>query len=324
LSYRKTKVLETLRSKPGVANELFKAFDSDGNGQIDLNEFKAGLRSCGCILEPQEYSFMFNFIDIDSSGDIDIEEFSKFLSTHIDIEELWKTSAEDERSEVDESSATRIFQRGLDTLVAVLARCLDQYAQPHMEPLAVVQKAVVDSCQDNQDLPKQLMPAMPLLLELLLALSAIPERPVLAIKLLNQAVIIADGMAKITRRMNHAKASPNKSPHRALVAASSSSPRNERRSNLFGEAFEAERDAAKPTTFEAAAANARHLRASLGLQMRSDLVSAALDSTHAIKIGERLVALGIEGWEAHVQQFKTLSDRIATMSPAWAEKRRII
>jgi hypothetical protein len=79
LLYRKTKVLQALRSK-GKITKLFKEFDADGNGQIDLNEFKNGLRSCGCILEPHEYSFMFNSIDGNSSGDIDIQEFSKFLA----------------------------------------------------------------------------------------------------------------------------------------------------------------------------------------------------------------------------------------------------
>jgi hypothetical protein len=146
---------------------------------------------------------------------------------------------------------------------------------------------------------------MPLLLKLLLALSAVmPERPVLAIKLLSQAVIIADAMVMVMQRINNAG-----SPNKVCIVRSITSM---------------QRDVAEPTIFEAAAANSRHLRARLSLQMRSDLVSAALDSTRAIRIGEGLAELGIEGWEAHVQEFKALSDRIATISPAWTETRRVV
>ena len=72
--------MDRLRSRPGQVTALFRQFDLDGNGHIDLAEFKAGLRSNGCCLETYEFSYLFALIDEDGSGSIEPNEFANFLA----------------------------------------------------------------------------------------------------------------------------------------------------------------------------------------------------------------------------------------------------
>lgn len=49
--------------------------DDDGNKKIDLKEFKKGLRDYGVDLDPEEVMEMFGAFDRDGSGSIDFDEF---------------------------------------------------------------------------------------------------------------------------------------------------------------------------------------------------------------------------------------------------------
>ena len=57
-------------------SKVFKAFDKDGNGKLDMQEVKEGyLEHYGKIMSDQEVEDMFNSVDTDRSGFIDYSEF---------------------------------------------------------------------------------------------------------------------------------------------------------------------------------------------------------------------------------------------------------
>ena len=57
-------------------NNLFKAFDKDGNGQIDYKEFEQGIMSLNSSkMKKEEIENLFNEIDSDKNGKIDYTEF---------------------------------------------------------------------------------------------------------------------------------------------------------------------------------------------------------------------------------------------------------
>lgn len=49
--------------------------DDDQNRTLDFNEFKKGIRDYGLYLEPKELQEMFSAFDKDGSGVIDFDEF---------------------------------------------------------------------------------------------------------------------------------------------------------------------------------------------------------------------------------------------------------
>lgn len=53
----------------------FGEFDKDGNGEIDLLEFRELVASLGLEFERAECEALFDSIDVDEEGTIDYEEF---------------------------------------------------------------------------------------------------------------------------------------------------------------------------------------------------------------------------------------------------------
>jgi len=59
----------------------FEEFDEDGNGQIDLTEFRELVERLGVELEPAEAEELFDTIDVDETGLIDFAEFEAWWTT---------------------------------------------------------------------------------------------------------------------------------------------------------------------------------------------------------------------------------------------------
>jgi len=60
--------------------ESFDRFDRDGNGMIDLSEFRELLEAIGSDLGRAEVEAAFDTIDTDENGMVDYDEFSKWWS----------------------------------------------------------------------------------------------------------------------------------------------------------------------------------------------------------------------------------------------------
>ena len=60
--------------------EAFEAHDGDGNGEIDLGEFRAVIETLGLTVDEAEAERLFDSIDEDESGLIGYEEFYAWWS----------------------------------------------------------------------------------------------------------------------------------------------------------------------------------------------------------------------------------------------------
>ena len=54
---------------------VFAAFDEDGGGTIDKEEFRKGLQKIGVQMSESEIDLVWPFFDMDGSGDISLKEF---------------------------------------------------------------------------------------------------------------------------------------------------------------------------------------------------------------------------------------------------------
>ena len=69
-----------------LSDHLFDVFDSDGNGEIDLNEFTVGLLSMVTGSKRDKVRSLFQLCDLDASGEIDHNEFYQLLRfLHVEL-----------------------------------------------------------------------------------------------------------------------------------------------------------------------------------------------------------------------------------------------
>src|SRR6185437_10989064 len=76
-------VFEKVRQKTHGADDegktvrkIFRHFDLDGFGTIELEEFKKSLETIGCLFKDFEIEALFKKYDANSNGKLDYEEFS--------------------------------------------------------------------------------------------------------------------------------------------------------------------------------------------------------------------------------------------------------
>jgi len=73
------KMCDYIRKGKTKLLSVFREMDNDASGQIDLQEFTAGLEAMGVLVDspltPDQIELLFNVIDRDSSGAIDYQEF---------------------------------------------------------------------------------------------------------------------------------------------------------------------------------------------------------------------------------------------------------
>ena len=63
------------RTKAEILVEMYKKFDTDGNGTIDIEEFVHSIHEMEIKASEAEIKLLFGFFDKDNSGDIDYNEF---------------------------------------------------------------------------------------------------------------------------------------------------------------------------------------------------------------------------------------------------------
>ena len=71
--------LEISRQKLLEYKDVFVLFDVDGNGKIDIEEFKDVMRAVGYDVSEEEVLHMLEFVDADGSGEIDFDEFVQLM-----------------------------------------------------------------------------------------------------------------------------------------------------------------------------------------------------------------------------------------------------
>lgn len=65
-------------SKVDIVKQMFDTIDDDGNGTLELDEFKLLVKSLGLNMRPDQMEASFNEMDEDKGGTIDFEEFQTF------------------------------------------------------------------------------------------------------------------------------------------------------------------------------------------------------------------------------------------------------
>ena len=71
--------LRISRQKLLEYKDVFVLFDVDGNGKIDIEEFKDVMRAFGYDVPDEEVLHMLEFVDADGSGEIDFDEFVQLI-----------------------------------------------------------------------------------------------------------------------------------------------------------------------------------------------------------------------------------------------------
>ena len=69
------RMIDHLTERKAVLTKMFREFDTDGSGTIDIEELDNALIRLGLRLSGQELQGVMDYLDTDGGGDIDLEEF---------------------------------------------------------------------------------------------------------------------------------------------------------------------------------------------------------------------------------------------------------
>ena len=75
--------------------ETFQKLDTDGNNELNKEEFGRAFELMGLKLSLKERDEMFAEVDVDGSGSVDLEEFRQMVKIYLDRAAGRETSAED-------------------------------------------------------------------------------------------------------------------------------------------------------------------------------------------------------------------------------------
>jgi len=102
-----------------LSDHLFDVFDTDGNGEIDLNEFTVGLLCLVTGSKRDKVRALFQLCDLDASGEIDHEEFYQLLRfLHLELPNAQRAL------KVDKGSETAAIEQMSDEALHAMARAI--------------------------------------------------------------------------------------------------------------------------------------------------------------------------------------------------------
>jgi hypothetical protein len=84
------KLMDRIGDRAGIheVEALFKEFDTDNSGEIDLNEFTQGLHEFGVELWAAEVEELFQLADLDGSGSISLPELVELIKGQLEVQML--------------------------------------------------------------------------------------------------------------------------------------------------------------------------------------------------------------------------------------------
>jgi hypothetical protein len=95
------KVRQIIRSSPQSFEDIFRSFDTDGNGYISEVEFRNAIRKLNLGITSREIDKIMEKIDTNQDGRIDWQEFmSKFKNKELDV--MMKERAKDKMGRIKE------------------------------------------------------------------------------------------------------------------------------------------------------------------------------------------------------------------------------
>ena len=74
-----------MQAKATNVRVVFRNFDADKSGTLDIAEFRRGLAFLGILLSDQEFANLLTVVDNDNSGTIDIVEINALMDGLMDV-----------------------------------------------------------------------------------------------------------------------------------------------------------------------------------------------------------------------------------------------
>jgi len=71
---------------PFVAEDVFKALDTDGSGALSFGEFEKGFKEKGAPFDEAKFHGLIKELDKDGDGELNLEEFKLVTGTPYEVE----------------------------------------------------------------------------------------------------------------------------------------------------------------------------------------------------------------------------------------------
>jgi hypothetical protein len=148
-SARALRRLQKLMSRPD-AGEIFRSFDTNGDGTIDRLELKQGFERIGESMEDKDVDALMQFVDSDGDGNVDYEEFLQMSKisekmaemTHVEREERAKLTETVEQIQQNITAAMEAQSETQASGLETLKRDLRQTIEVHTQAIELVQAHV--------------------------------------------------------------------------------------------------------------------------------------------------------------------------------------